>query len=155
MCKWLIWFLRESWYNQNQNKPQGKRICVLYDIQYSFLESFTFMIWLTLTFIMLSVVDTYPELFQREIFSLVDAVVVDKYYLLSLTPESTVGMEVTSRLWHETVYGILLSNTTDDLVNCALDIVHKKRVELLTALHFQLNALQVSIGHIANEMHIH
>ena len=106
-------------------------------------------------FIVLSVVDTYPELFQREIFSLVDAVVVDKYYLLSLTPESTAGMEVTSRLWHETVYGILLSNTTDDLVNCALDIVHKKRIELFTALHLQLNALQVSIKHNANEMHIH
>ena len=83
---------------------------------------------LTLIYIMLSVFNTYPELFQKKILSLVDAVLVDKYYLLSLTPGNTenVRMEVTSRLWHETVYSILLSNTTGDLLNCALDIVHKK-----------------------------
>ena len=114
-----------------------------------------FMLLSRFHYIVLSVVDTYPELFQREIFSLVDAIVVDKYYLLSLTSESTVCMEITSRLWHKTVYGILLSNTTDDLVNCTLDIVHKTRVELFTALHFQLNALQVSIRQNVKEIHTH
>ena len=69
------------------------------------------------------VFDSYLELFQKDIFSVADAVVVDTYHMLSLPPDSTSGMKVASRVPHASVHGLLMSNTTDNHVNCALNIV--------------------------------
>ena len=92
-----------------------------------------------------AVFDSYPDLFQREIFSVVDAVVVDVYHLLSLTPDIIGDMEVSASLSYPTVHGLLLSNTSVNHVNCALSIVQKRRIDIVTAMHFQLNVLKVSI----------
>ena len=95
--------------------------------------------------LVLAVFESYPELFQAEIFSIVDAVVVDEYYLLSLSSDITNGMEVASHVSHATVHGLLLSNISSHHINCALNIVHTNRMNILTALNREFNAQKASI----------
>ena len=128
---------------------QWERVLLCNDVSHWLVESLKSALFS----IPLLVFDSYPELFQEDIFSVADAVVVDTYHMLSLPPDSTSGMKVTSRVPHSSVHGLLLSNTTDSHVNCALDIVQKKRIDTLTAMHSQLNELEVSSIEMVCDIH--
>ena len=89
-----------------------------------------------------------------------------RYYLLSLSSDSTRGMEVASRASHATVHGLLLSNISSHHVNCTLNIVclHKhvtcwtdnklnfrRMTHLQQRLKQNLNLHQLFSVHISND----